>query len=63
MNTAIVTTILSLVELAIKEEPVIEAALRNIFSKPEPTAADWQAVKDKVSGKSYGDLVTNSELP
>jgi hypothetical protein len=55
-------TILSLVQFAINEEPAVEKALRNIFAKPEPTPADWQAEREAWK-TTYKDLVPNSQLP
>lgn len=59
-----VTTILSLIQFAIQEEPKVAASLHNIFSKgPEPTPADWQAERDAVAKLKYEDLVPDTKLP
>jgi hypothetical protein len=56
-------TILSLIEFAIKEEPQVEASLRKVFSKPNPTPEDWQAERDAIAAESYRKLVPNTNLP
>ena len=48
MTPALIATILSLVETAINQEPAIAAALKDIFSKADPTPADWAAVRAAV---------------
>lgn len=58
-----ISTILTLVEFAIGEEPKVATALQEIFSKSNPTAADWQALRQKVSAMNYDTAVTNSQLP
>lgn len=57
-----VPTILSLVEWAIQEEPAVAASLKNIFSKPDPTPADWAAERAQWQ-QSYRDLVPDTKLP
>lgn len=56
MNPQIIALLIQLVELAIKEEPAIALELHNIFSKPNPSAADWQALREKVLGESFESL-------
>ncbi len=56
-------TILSLVEFAIKEEPLVEQSLRRIFTKSAPTADDWQTERDSIAAMSYRQLVPNTQLP
>lgn len=57
-------TIITLIEEAIADEPKIEAALRAIFEKEEPTPADWDAARANVIALgSYKDEVPNSNLP
>lgn len=58
-----IATVLSLVEFAISEEPQVEASLRRVFSKPEPTPADWEAERVIVSAATYEGLVPNTKLP
>ena len=41
--------VLTLIQEAIKEEPAIEAALREVFSKTDPTDADWTAARAVVT--------------
>lgn len=55
--------ILTLVEKAIIMEPRIEAALRKILAKPQPTPEDWQAERAEIANPSYHDLVPHSQLP
>lgn len=62
MNPAIISLIISLVEEAVKLEPEIVAELQTIFGNPNPTPADWQALRAKVLAKSYADYVPASAL-
>jgi hypothetical protein len=62
MNPAMLAIVVSLVEEAIKQEPAIVAEFQNIFSKPNPTPEDWQALRVKVLAKSYGDYVPDSAI-
>ena len=54
---------LDLVLLLIQKEPQIETAIRNVLTKPNPTAADWQAEGDKWRSDTYEKLVPDSKLP
>src|ERR1700690_2995156 len=51
-----------ILEEAIKEEPAIATALKNLFSKSDPTPDDWAALRAKVAAKSYEDYVPQSAL-
>lgn len=62
MSPTVIYLILSLVEEAVKDTPGIIADLQEIFSKPNPTPADWEALRAKVLSKSYGDYVPASAL-
>lgn len=57
-----IATILSLVQFAIANEPKVQDALVSIFSKPNPTAADWDAEKANWQ-KKYEELVPDTKLP
>ena len=53
-----IATILSLVQFAIQEEPAIQTALTNVFTKgakPE----DWQAEHDRIAALNFDTLVPN----
>jgi len=63
MNPTVIYLILSLVEEAIKDTPGIVTDLQAIFSKPNPSPADWEALRAKVLSKSYADYVPSSALP
>jgi hypothetical protein len=63
MSPTVIYLILSLVEEAIKDTPGIVADLQTIFSNPNPSAADWEALRAKVLSKSYGDYVPATALP
>ena len=54
---------LFVIEEAIKYEPAIAAAIRDLFTKADPTPADWQALRAKVAGKGYRDYVPTTALP
>lgn len=57
---------LSLIIWALQEliahEPEIAAAIKLLFTKADPTPADWQALHDKIALKSYRDYVPASAL-
>lgn len=53
---------LFVIEEAIKYEPAIAAAIRDLFTKTDPTPADWAALRAKV-GKGYRDYVPATALP
>ncbi len=63
MSGALATAILTAVEELVKLSPGLIVELQTIFGKSDPTAADWQALKDRVSSKSYWDYVPASDLP
>jgi len=55
-------TIISAVLSIVQQLPAAQAALREIFSKPDPTDADWDAARAKAA-KTYFDQVPASKLP
>jgi hypothetical protein len=61
METAVQLAIFA-IEEAIKEEPAIAAALKDIFTKADPTAADWAALRARIAAKDYADYVPDSAL-
>ena len=63
MTPTLASAILTAVEELIKLSPALIADFQAIFSKPDPTTADWQALKDKINSKSYFDYVPKSDLP
>jgi len=54
---------LFVLEEAIKNEPAIAAAIRNLFAKGDPTPEDWQALRLMVALKTYRDYVPATALP
>ena len=54
---------LFIVEEAIKMEPAIAAALKDIFTRPDPTAEDWAMLRARIVAKDYADYVPDSALP
>ena len=60
MTPATIALIISLVEEAIKIEPAIAAELKAIFSKTDPTPADWLALKSKVLGQTFESLAPDA---
>jgi hypothetical protein len=54
---------LFVLEEAIKNEPAIAAELQKLFTKADPTAEDWAALRAKVLAKSYKDFVPDTALP
>ena len=63
MTPQLLQGILLILEEAIKLSPMLIVDLQAIFSRPDPTAADWQELKDKVNSKSYFDYTPASDLP
>lgn len=63
MNPALLAAIISLVQEAITLEPSIQAELQTLFSQSNPTPADWEALRQKVLSKTYGDYVPATALP
>jgi hypothetical protein len=63
MNPATLSLIISLVEEAIKVEPSVQAALTSIFTKANPTPADWEALHAAVLANDYSSYVPDSGLP
>jgi hypothetical protein len=62
MTPEALSLVFFILEEAIKEEPAIAAALKDLFSKADPTPADWAALRLKVASKSYEDYVPESAL-
>src|SRR5581483_11655594 len=63
MPPAIIALILSALEELISITPGLLEELRAIFANPSPTPADWEALRQKVTAKSYADYVPASALP
>jgi hypothetical protein len=63
MSPAMISLIISLVEEAVKLCPEIIADLQTIFGNPNPTPADWEALRQKVLSISYAGYVPASALP
>ena len=63
MSPASIALVFSLVEEVIKVAPGAVADFQAIFSNPNPTPADWQALRAKVLAKGYADYVPKSDLP
>ena len=62
MTPATLALIIGLVEEAIKIEPAIAAELQTIFSKKDPTPADWLALKDKVMNQTFEGLAPDAPV-
>ncbi len=63
MSETMIIAILAFLEKAVEAEPRIADSVKKIFSKGEPTPADWQAERDAVAPLTYQQLVPNSQLP
>lgn len=63
MDAVTISLIISLIEKAVEDEPKIAAALKSIFSKADPTPADWDALRDSILANDYTDYVPDSGLP
>jgi len=57
-----ITLGLLMLEEIIKHEPEIAGALKSLFTKTDPTPADWIALRAAVQAKSYKDFVPSSAL-
>ncbi|MEI7809635.1 MAG: hypothetical protein WCJ07_14240 [Verrucomicrobiota bacterium] len=62
MNPAMIALILSLVEEAIKVYPTLSADLAAIFSKPNPTPADWFILRSKVQAMKFEEIAPDVKL-
>lgn len=62
MSPATLALIIQLVEAAITEAPDVYSELQSIFSKPNPTPEDWQALRTKVLSESFESLAPDAPL-
>lgn len=60
---SIAPLIISLVQELIKDTPALIKDFQEIFSKPNPTPDDWEALRTKVKTKGYRDYVPDTQLP
>lgn len=63
MSPAEIALTLEMLEAAIQAEPALQSAIVAVFSKPDPTPADWDALRVKVVSKNYRDYVPATALP
>ena len=61
MNPATIALIIGLVEEAIKLEPAIAAELQSLFNKPQPTPADWMALRERIKTQSFESLAPDAK--
>jgi hypothetical protein len=62
MSPNLIALIIALVQEAITLEPSVMAELQALFTLPNPSPADWEALRQKVLAKSYADYVPASAL-
>ncbi|MEI6075552.1 MAG: hypothetical protein WCS94_08270 [Verrucomicrobiota bacterium] len=62
MSPATIALIISLVEEVVKIAPQSYADFQAIFNNPNPTAADWEALRAKALAKGYSDYVPQTDL-
>lgn len=62
MSPATLALLVSLVEDLITEAPAVYAELQSIFYKPNPTSADWEALRTKVLGESFASLAPDAPV-
>ena len=62
MSPALIALIIQMVQEAVTLAPGIVADLQTIFNNPNPTPADWEALRAKVLAKTYADYVPASAL-
>ena len=63
MPPAILALIVTIVEEAIKVAPSFAVAMKTIFTKDNPTPADFAALRAAVASESYAQFVPASDLP
>lgn len=63
MTPTLLSAIITAFAEALRAAPQLVADIQAIFAKGEPTEADWEALKARVSAKSYFDYVPDSSLP
>lgn len=63
MSPQLVQVIIFALGEAIKAYPQIAADVSALLSKESVTAADWQALHDKVASQDYFAFVPGSSLP
>lgn len=63
MPPALISTGVFILQQAIKYAPGLVKDLRELFTKDNPTEADWKALHDKINSKTYYDYVPGTALP
>jgi hypothetical protein len=63
MSPNLIALIIALVQEAITLEPTIMTELQALFTLPNPSPADWEALRQKVLAKTYAQYVPASALP
>jgi hypothetical protein len=51
------------IEELISLEPKLAADIKALFTSGNPTDADFDALRARVTSRSYGNLVPNTDLP
>jgi len=62
MTPASIIAIISLLQEAITVAPMIATEVQAILAKNNPTAADWEALKAKITGESFESLAPDAKL-
>lgn len=62
MTPETIALVIGLVEEVIKLEPAIAAEIQNLMNKPQPTPADWLALREKVKAQSFESLAPDAKL-
>lgn len=62
MSPATIIIITTLVQQLITEAPAVYAELQTIFSKPNPTPADWEALRTKIGSETFQSLAPDAKL-
>ena len=58
MNPTLISTILLLIQELVKVVPPLAAEIVKILQSPNPTAADWAALRARVKAKKYEDYTS-----
>lgn len=55
MSPTIISAAFEILELAVKEEPAIKAAILALVQKENPTPEEWAELRTSILSKSYED--------
>ena len=62
MDPVTISLLTFLVQEAIKYEPTIAAAIKDLLTKAAPTDADFAALREHIAQQTYRKMVPNTRL-